>query len=166
MEEVRMKGKPEFHQDFISKRIDPMHTAHVDFPFDEVQNALDGKGLDSQETAAELVRRIFLWVTDVNMGARRKRKAQELTGRRFIALAWVLDPSLFNCSPSATDLSKQIGIKCAPSFQQLTGEASRMFGISNYAQRHAWNNGKTGDHPTQPPDATPGGKKESFFNGA
>jgi len=78
----------------------------------------------------------------------KKKNAQMLIGRRFIALAWVIDPGLFASNPSASHLSETLHITRKADLWTLTGAAAKHFGITNRAQDHAWNRGTAS--PQQP----------------
>ena len=137
-----------FIEGWVSPHTDPLAPKQTyDFDFDVVDAALApneatgnfGDAYDPRHAAAMLIRKMFLWFTDVPMNP---DNAQLLAGRKALALAWVLDPGLFKGSPSAARLAKEIGIASASHFQALTGEASREFGIVNRAQSRGWNRGK------------------------
>ncbi len=143
-----MKGKQPFHPDYINPHADPLHSQTVEFDYAAVDRALgeidsvmkSGDAYDPRQAYAALIRKIFLWGTDVKL--RGDVDGLIVIGRRFVALAWVFDPGLFAGSPSATALSKQIGISSSCEFHKLTGAAAREFGITNRAQDHAWNRGQ------------------------
>jgi hypothetical protein len=134
-------GKQPFHENYTSKKtIVPQVTQ---FPYDEVDG--DPIIMDDEDAAiaagnakaAEVISKLFNWTTDVQM-FQSSRRNLETIGLRFLALAWVFDPALFN-NVSATALAKQVGCNRKRTFNALTAEASRVFGISNRGQSHAWN---------------------------
>lgn len=136
--------KPQFHEDYISSKLDPLASPmHEDFNWDELYERMD-EPTDSQahdeqmEQITEFVRKLFEWVIAIDMN---NPNAQMLVGRRFIALAWVLNPAMFEDSPSASKLAETLGIKRKADLWTLTGEASQYFGITNRGQSHAWNRG-------------------------
>jgi hypothetical protein len=142
-----MNGKQPFHEDYVNPKADPLHPKQTaDFDYSAVEEALgEFQPVEADdEKSVVLIRRIFAWCTNVNL--RKSENVQLLIGRRFIALAWVLNPGLFEGTPSAGRLAELIGIRSAPRFFALTGEASRHFGIRNRAQAHAANWKKENNH--------------------
>jgi len=145
-----MSGGP-FHEDYLNPAADPLHPQTMDFPRDEVFARLDGdipkdvEPLDAT-TRTKLVEafgKIFFWVTATDLS---RKDSDRRIGKRFIALCWVMNPGLFEGSPSATKLAEIIRMP-ACKFHSLTGEAAREFGITNRAQDHAWNRkGDNNDH--------------------
>jgi hypothetical protein len=137
-----MSGKQPFHEDYINPKADPLHSQTIGFDYAAVEQALDEaqeeQPTDGYQALAALIRKMFLWGTDVDL---KKKNAQAIIGRRFIALAWVIDPGLFNGSPSASTIARTLGFHPV-TLQKLTGEAARHFKIVNRAQDHAWNRGK------------------------
>ena len=68
--------------------------------------------------------------------------AIRVVGRKFISLAWVLNPGFFDGSPSLAAIARSL--KVAPkTLQNRSSEASRTLGIVNRGQAHGWNRGKT-----------------------
>ena len=86
---------------------------------------------------SDVVSAMFRWITDCRYTG---RAGQARVGRRFIAFAWVVNPSLFG-GPSASALAERLALS-PPMFRLLTGEVAKEFGITNAAQRHAWNRGR------------------------
>ncbi len=158
--------KPQFHEDYISPKRDPLQPKHADFDWDAVEAALGEKPEqpDTDERLAAIIRKLFQWVTAIDL---KKKNSQVLIGRRFIALAWVLDPALFEGSPSASKLAEMLRITRKADLWTLTGEASRHFGITNRGQNHAWNRGAAKPASAQvlpdvAPQVAPDVVKESF----
>ncbi len=141
-------GKPEFYQDYNGKKLCPLQPKHSEFPFEEVDRNLspimdeDARRAD----AVQFVSRILAFVTKTSQT---QPLSEDIIGRRFAALAWVINPGMFEGSPSATQLAKRLGIKSPHRFHLLTGEATREFGISNRGQCHAWNRGQTKTNKAQ-----------------
>lgn len=130
--------KPEFHEDYSSNELDPLYESTVDFDLAEVERRL-GETSDTgpdYDALGKIVQRLFKWVTAVEMG---KPNAEALVGRRFLAMAWVTNPNLFEGSPSASKLAECLGITRKADFWELTGEVSRILGITNRSQKHGWN---------------------------
>jgi hypothetical protein len=130
--------KPEFHEDYTNDQLDPLYETTVDFDMAEVERRLGETG-DSEpdyDALGKIVQRLFKWVGAVEMG---KPNAEAIIGRRFLAMVWVTNPGLFKGSPSASKLAETLGIKRKADFWELTGEASRVLGITNRSQKHGWN---------------------------
>jgi hypothetical protein len=140
----RKKGlmKPQFHEDYTTDKLDPLAPPmQEDFDWDELYERFgelsDRQKHDEQmERINEFVRKLFQWVVAIDLN---RPNSQMLIGRRFIALAWVLNPALFEGSPSASKLAESLGITRKANLWELTGEASRHFNIVNRGQSHAWN---------------------------
>ncbi len=145
-----MNGKPEFHEDFIGgPKVIPLHVSTVDFPYDQVARDL-GEPLDPESAkhqrladAGVALAKILNFATDVPLGMPRTPR---MIGLRFAAAAWVINPGLFEGSPSATQLARCLGFKNPANFHNLTGAVARHLGITNRAQAHAWNRGKQMGH--------------------
>lgn len=145
--------KEEFYEDYNSsyytaRPLDPLAPpTEMEFDWDELYERL-GEPSDRQlhennmEQISEFVRKLFQWVVAVDL---KQPNSQMLVGRRFIALAWVLNPALFDGSPSASKLAETLGITRKANLWTLTGEASQHFGITNRSQSHGWNRGKQND---------------------
>jgi hypothetical protein len=134
--------KPEFYEDYATDNLDPLAPPmQEDFNWDELYERFgelsDRQKHDEQmEQINEFVRKVFQWVVAIDLN---RPNSQMLIGRRFIALAWVLNPALFEGSPSASKLAERLGITRKANLWELTGEASRHFKILNRGQSHAWN---------------------------
>ncbi|HEY3857368.1 MAG TPA: hypothetical protein VGO67_23530 [Verrucomicrobiae bacterium] len=132
------EGKQPFFEDYSSDDQSALDRQIVDFDWAGLERAFGEVTTDEDRDAVvKCVSALFQWLTAVNM---ENRNAQQKVGRRFLALAWVVNPNLFQ-GISATKLARKIGIKAPYHFQKLTGEVSRHFGIRNRGQRHAWNLG-------------------------
>ncbi|PYJ63534.1 MAG: hypothetical protein DME24_01105 [Verrucomicrobia bacterium] len=59
-------------------------------------------------------------------------------GRRLLALAWTVDPSLIEESPSLAQIAKAIGCTRA-TLSVHSAQARRQFGIRNRLSCHGWN---------------------------
>lgn len=136
--------KTAFYEDWISPHQDPLAPTHADFDFDAVARNLgepveaDNLPDEQCQITPELVRafkHIFEFCLNIDIN---KSIATQLVGRRLMALAWVINPGLFEDSPSIRELNKRLGFQ-GSTMRMLTGEASRAFGIRNRAQGHAWN---------------------------
>jgi len=138
--------KPKFYEDYISTKLDPLASPmQEDFNWDELFERLgepsDRQAHDEQmERLNQFIRTLFEWVTAIDL---KKPNAQVVIGRRFVALAWVMDPALFENSPSASKLAEMLGVNRKADLWKLTGEVAKRFGIRNRCQSHAWNRGLT-----------------------
>ena len=128
--------KNAFKEDYIFPHVDPLAPTHAEFDLEEVERLLGEAPADPRESS-EIITRIFDYVTK---GVPTNKNTDRMMGRRFAALAWVLNPSLFD-GISGSKLAEALGIKSKRELYILTGEASRHFGITNRAQAHAWNRG-------------------------
>ena len=132
--------KPVFHDHFISDKIDPLAQSYTDFDLQSVENALgEVHPIANEELKAEctIIVRAILDFAVGNIDLRR-HDAMCLMGRRFAALAWVVDPSLFAGSPTAGCLADSFKID-RKTFYKITKEVIDRFGISNRLQAHAVN---------------------------
>lgn len=162
-------NKPAFHEEYISPKTDPLHTSTVEFPYDDIDERVFGKNFEAEAEQRELeraellkaFRSVFEYCLTIDTS---NKNSIELVGRRFIALAWVMHPGLFEGGPSLRELSKRFHTT-ARVLASLTGEATRKFGITNRAQAHAWNRAKatplsdtltlTPSSHSEPAEATP-----------
>lgn len=87
---------------------------------------------------AQALARIFDWILRLDTSS---RLVPRIVGLRFIALAWVMNPELFE-GASIRKLAKDLesAVAC---LSPLTAAASRDFEISNHFQRHDWRKRKT-----------------------
>lgn len=130
----------------MNRKINPLYKDHTDFDYDAVTNAI-GEGIITDDPRVEFVEKLFQFVANTKLNPKesfiKRRRASRNIGIRFAALAWVINPALFEGTPSATALAKMLGCKSAWPFLRITGEVSRQFGITNRAQDHAWNRRKS-----------------------
>jgi hypothetical protein len=117
--------------DDIRESNDSLDGRHQDFDWEglyellgETQRELSLIDYDMQAIA---LKRILAWVLAGNTNS--------MVGRRAKALAWVLNPAMFQGSPSMSALARSMDVHKA-CFSELTSEASRVFGITNRAQSH------------------------------
>jgi hypothetical protein len=130
------KRKPPFPEDIETLPcIDPLFTTTTDFDWPELSRLLgEANELDEndRETLVRLINEIVTWAITANSTPR-----LDLVGIRVVALAWIVNPALFD-GASATTLAKKAGIN-VDRIHQATGAASRRFGIRSHAQSHAGN---------------------------
>lgn len=116
---------------------DRANEPHYDFDWDGLERSIGEAQPDlTKQDRAELalaVAKIFDFALAVDMT---RKEAPRLVGRRFIALAWIMDPSRFE-GASIRKLSRQLSMT-APNLSKLTAAASRAFGLSNRFQSHDW----------------------------
>ncbi len=116
---------------------------HSDFPFESIFSAESDsevvgalKDLDQPGLAKlnEAMRQILLWVLATPI----RKGFDKQVGRRMIALAWAVDPSIIEGSPSMRQLAKQMGLIGAV-LSKSTSKATKRFGLSNRSQKaHDW----------------------------
>lgn len=131
--------KPEFFEDYVSKDADTIDAQLIDFDWDdlaarlgETKEELPGRDYESLLVA---FRRLFDWLLATDL---QRPGCERFIGRRVIALAWAMNPGIFEGSPSLTKLAEQIGVHKA-TLSNYTSDASRTFGVRNRAQAHGWN---------------------------
>jgi hypothetical protein len=131
--------KPEFHEDY-SGDLDPLDGREGEFDWGAIERAMGEECPDLSErdyaSMGIALRRVLRWL--VSVGRADQRRVAELIGRRTLGLAWVVDPSLIEGSPSLSTLAKQLGTSKAV-MSLSSSKASKVFGVSNRAQSHAWN---------------------------
>lgn len=131
--------KPEFHEAY-SGSLDPLDGRVGEFDWEAIERALGEEcpDLTERDYAAMgiALRRVLQWM--VTVGRCEPNKMAEIIGRRTLALVWVMDPGIIEGSPSLSSLAKQIGTNKAV-LSLSSSKASKVFGISNRAQSHAWN---------------------------
>ncbi len=136
------QGKPEFHEDYRSEKVSPLHITMVEFPYDEISRRLgeapDPADLERQRMAdaGAAFARILSFASDVQLGTPRTARRM---GIRFAAAIWCISPAYFG-GKSATELARLLGFKNPANFHKLTGAVARHLKITNRAQAHAWNN--------------------------
>jgi hypothetical protein len=84
----------------------------------------------AEVSPAEFFRAWALWVLQYRSDS--SLKVTEQVGRRFLALAWLIDPGLIPGSPSLRKLAAQLGIK-VPVLSELTSDLHRRWGLTNRA---------------------------------
>jgi hypothetical protein len=127
-----MNSRYAFNEEFDGDAIDPLAEASIDFDFAAIDGEIETLDPGDREKLAQVVRRLFQFVCVGNLNA---ESAPQRITRRFLAVAWTLDPALIDGTPSATKLAKRIGCP-ASKFHTLTGAVTRKFKITNRAQRH------------------------------
>jgi hypothetical protein len=80
----------------------------------------------------------------------------ESIGLRVIALAWVVNPAYFEGTPSMRELARRCGVNHCH-LAHHTGHYSRLLGLRNRGQNHAWNwhdQAEETDGPEPPSEVT------------
>jgi len=138
--------KPEFHEDFVSDHADPTAEPYCDFDWDELYTSLGEATDEDMQLRVRLAlafRRVFRWVLNTKLN---NKNAAQYIGRRAIALAWVMNPELFE-GKSITEVAATLGLP-KQILSKASAAASLKFGIQNRGQAHAWNRGlKTAKSP-------------------
>lgn len=112
--------------------------SRVEFPWHEVEEALGEVGAiaeseEAREQAARAVHALLGWLV---RGQRQPTaRLDAIIGRRALAMAWSIDPSLLDASPSLARLADDLGITRA-GMSWHAAEFSRTFRIHNRAQPH------------------------------
>jgi hypothetical protein len=123
--------------------ISPLATTHADFDWQGLAELLGEEPLSPEELKsafAEVDRaKLCRAVREIFQFCLQTKKLDQI-GRRFIALCWVVDPSLFN-GISASQLAREHGVLPVRIHEQ-TGAASRAFGLRSHAQDHSSGNWK------------------------
>jgi hypothetical protein len=125
--------KSDFDEGFLSESRDPLDAPHQNFDWELLYERLDEGKVEGPARDQLIARLVQLVISNDS-----ERLIPKKIGLRIIALAWVLNPAYFPGSPSLRQLAKRCGVT-APTLARLTGEFSRMTGLRNRAQRHAWN---------------------------
>jgi hypothetical protein len=132
--------KEEFHEDLNSEQLDTLDGKIEQFPYDDIDIPAAARPV-FEEKVRELekfyadrekgfVLRLMQFVID-----NKDTMSQQSTGRRFLALAWALDPSLFPGSPSLHALAKRLHMDVS-GLSRVAAMATKEFGIKNRAQAH------------------------------
>lgn len=129
------KNKPEFNFDCLTqiKDIDPNAPRFIEFDWELLRRSLGEARDEMGETDFALMGTVLAefmrWIV--------KGNRLDLIGRRAVALAWVVNPELLE-GESLRKLAKRV--MCLPvRLHQLSGEASREFGVRNRGQAQASN---------------------------
>lgn len=135
----------------------------VDFPFVEVELAFnEAEQVAGPEMRSELIRAVNLLLTRlVDFRFLRSDAASRAIGRRFIALAWIINPGAFG-GVSIAQLAERLGAS-KQCLSKHCSELSNRFGIENSAQQR----GRSGGHRKRlkkkdPPEIVGGGEDEAF----
>jgi hypothetical protein len=141
--------KPNFTPEFEStaSNLDPHYSGDYEFDYEAVDRELTGAsaGLPDEDKAllAEGLARVVRWIIGQPKGSYRDRKLQarrysDQIARRACALAWVVNPSWFEGSPTLSELGQHLGISKSI-LSKHTSEVTGVFGIQNRAQcQGAW----------------------------
>ena len=150
-----MNGKPAFHPEMHSTRVDPLHETTEDFPYEEVERNL-GEPVDARgEEMARLVQAVNALIRYLVPAEPKRPTHAAHIGRRTLAMAWVLQPGLVG-GKSLRQLARAMG--CTPqSLSTHAAEFSRMFNVVNRGQAHGWNRKKS--VPEQKPLTRPSQQK-------
>ena len=148
--------KPQFHEDHLSPKLDPVDGRTADFDWASMDQELGelAEELDAHDYEALTValRRVLLWIVH-----RCNNPGSDLIiGRRALALTWVINPGLIPGSPSLRRLERRLGIP-QNMLSRYAADATREFGYRNRGQAHGWNRGQGQSHSRpQPPKETAG----------
>lgn len=137
-------GKPAFHEDYHHPDADVLDDHSVtDFDWDELLARLGEAQVElaprDYTGLVEALRSILDWMMPSHL---HRADSDRTIGRRAIALAWAMNPALFEHSPSLSQIAKELGLGKA-TMSTYTAEASRRFQVRNRGQKHGWNWRKT-----------------------
>ena len=132
--------KPQFHEDYVNDRADPLSDKCCDFDWKEVDACLEE--IKDEETQVQVrlavaLRRVFTWVLNNNNNNNINRGTLQHFGRRTVAFAWVMNPELFD-GKSLTNLADSLGLD-KQTLSKLSAAVTKRFGIQNRGQAHGWN---------------------------
>lgn len=109
---------------------------HVEFPHDDCADRLDGirkeLSVSDYEKLQLALGEIFRWVCKTNLD---HKEAQSRIGRRFVALAWCVNPKLITGEPSLSRIAEKFGVSKSLMSVHAT-DATRKFGTRNRFQNH------------------------------
>ena len=128
---------PSYNDGYLADDRDPVDAGSQEFEWDALYERLGERSEDasSDPRQAEAIRRLL---SQLLVDAMARRINPKTLGLRLVATAWVVDPGLFEGSPSLRTLAARCGV--TPSaLARHTGAISRLLGCRNRAQRHAWN---------------------------
>jgi hypothetical protein len=137
--------KPEFFENYLNPRIDPMDGRTEDFDWAALatmlgEDARDGFTQPDFALLAETLNRLFAYL----LHGRANRHIDRTIGRRVIAMIWVIRPDLINGTPSLAKIAKRIGVTRAGLSKQAA-QFTRAFGLVSRAQANGWNRRMTDD---------------------
>lgn len=122
------------HENQMSE-LDPLDGHALDFDWDGLERSIGEtkrERADAIAGAAKAWKEVLRFCVRGNLNDPRYLKG---TGLRVVAMAWVISPELFQGSPSLSELARRVG--CTPtSLSSFTAEFSRLFSITNRAQKH------------------------------
>jgi hypothetical protein len=139
-----------FIEDWTSEDVDPLSRGTEDFDLEAVERALGEAQAIAGRDYDALVTALNHLVGFLVRGATNER-GDTKAGRRVLALAWVINPSLFG-GISLTALAKKVGLS-TKNLSVFAAEVSRTFGIRNRGQAHAWNYKPASTGPRCPREA-------------
>jgi hypothetical protein len=121
--------KIDFIEDMQSEAIDMLdaRTVEPDIYRDEPEQ-------ESNHDASGAQLALLLWLK-ADYCDNISNQSAERIGRRVIAAMWVINPGLFDGTPSLTTLAKRIGMDHT-GLSRLVAEVTRELGIKNRAQAH------------------------------
>lgn len=133
--------------EFKSKDLHPAFNGNPNFDWESVFDNLDGSADESirnamadnevRQAASKMTARMLSllldWLLQVNLQDHRALKS---IGVRTVAMAWVVDPGLFE-GASLSTLAKSLGYRSSMAISPETADFSRRFGIKNKFQAHA-----------------------------
>jgi hypothetical protein len=134
-----MSNRVPFNENIVSPKRDPLAPdLHRDFDWNGLYESLGENEEERSTNSNQLIqglKRIVEWVLDTRLT---DRHAEMVIARRFIALAWVINPDYLE-GKSLTQIARVLRIRHKQSLSKYAANAKRRFNISNRAQAHGWN---------------------------
>lgn len=138
--------KPEFSKKYV-EQVDLLVNLSQDFDWSTLSDRLGEEKEPYAGAAKDL--EVLCKVLNLLLGNADGEKINvRRVGLNVIGLGWVLNPGLFDGSPSVRTLARRCGVSAA-ALADATGRISRLIGWRNRAQSHAWNWKPTRSTPNQ-----------------
>ncbi len=140
-------SSPQHYNDGQAEPSDPTDVRSVGFDWEGLEHALgeDELGPVEYQRLAFALGRVLRWLVLPKTNGKGTRQQQRVIALRAIALAWTIDPRMFDDTPSLRSLAKRSGVTY-DTLQHHSGGASDRFGVVNRYQK-AHRNRNHANHP-------------------
>jgi hypothetical protein len=135
--------KRDFNEEYVSEHQDELDGKKLDFDYDAVDLALGfvNETVEDRDlpAMAAAVKMLLAMIVEGRYNPRHHHRSAWVNriSRRALMLAWVLDPSLIEGSPSLSEVARDL--KCHKvTLSVHSAEFRRRLGIHNRAQSHGW----------------------------
>ena len=127
---------PQHYNDGEANPQDVTDERSVPFDWETLTHALgeDELGPVEYQRLAFALGRILRWLVVPKTNGKGSRQQQRVIALRAIALAWVVDPRMFDDTPSLRTLAKRSGVTY-DTLQHHSGGAVDRFGVANRYQK-------------------------------